>query len=190
MYQTYPLSIGADEVIIRYIRVRLGDESGVDADAVSIRYNKNIILDHVSVSWSVDEAMSIYHNENVTVQWCLLAESLYEPTMLKVIMGLEEFGDQTIVLTIIICWRITPAEIPVSLRDAANTDYRNNVLYNWGYQSCYGGEKQQQGNPQFNFTRINMVASYYKPGSATRPGEGSYRIVEPSTRNGTADASQ
>lgn len=56
----YPLSIDADQVIIRYIRVRLGDETGADTDAVSSRRHKNIILDHVSASWSIDEAMSIY----------------------------------------------------------------------------------------------------------------------------------
>jgi pectate lyase len=49
----YPLMIRAGEVIIRHIRVRFGDESGKDADAISCRYNKNIIIDHVSASWSV-----------------------------------------------------------------------------------------------------------------------------------------
>ena len=59
--KTYPLVISADEVIIRYIRVRLGDAAFKDADAVSSRYVKNLILDHVSASWSVNEVMSIYH---------------------------------------------------------------------------------------------------------------------------------
>ena len=72
----YPLMIRTDEVIIRYIRVRFGDESGGAADAISSRYKKNIILDHVSASWSVDETMSIYHCDNITVQWCLIAESI------------------------------------------------------------------------------------------------------------------
>ncbi len=53
----YQLQIAADEVVIRYIRVRLGGESGDDADAISSRYHKNIILDHVSASWSVDETV-------------------------------------------------------------------------------------------------------------------------------------
>ena len=57
----YPISIDADHVIIRYLRVRLGDESGNDYDAVSSRYIKHMILDHISSSWSVDECMSIYH---------------------------------------------------------------------------------------------------------------------------------
>ena len=69
-----------------------------------------------------------------------------------------------------------------------NTDYRNNVLYNWGYQSCYGGEKHQVGNAKFSFSNINMVANYYKPGPATKPGDISYRIASPSTRNGDADS--
>jgi len=63
----YPLILSADEVIIRYIRVRLGGEALKDADAVSSRYVKNLILDHVSASWSVDEVMSIYHGEYTTV---------------------------------------------------------------------------------------------------------------------------
>jgi len=188
--KTYPLLIGTDEVIIRYIRVRLGDESGVDADAISSRYHKNLILDHVSASWSVDEVLSVYHNENVTVQWCLIAESLYQSNHIK---GHHGFGG---------IWGSNKSTYhhnllahhssrnPRFASGCGNTDYRNNVLYNWGYQSCYGGEKQQQGNSKFNFTRINMVANYYKPGPATRPGEISHRIAEPSTRNGAADAGQ
>ena len=74
----YPLMIGADEVIIRHIRVRFGDESGQDSDAIGCRYVKNLILDHVSASWSVDETMSIYHCENVTVQWCMITESMFD----------------------------------------------------------------------------------------------------------------
>jgi hypothetical protein len=68
-----------------------------------------------------------------------------------------------------------------------NTDYRNNVIYNWGYNSCYGAEQQQQkGNPRYAFSNINLVANYYKPGPTT-PGEVSYRIASPSTRNWVAD---
>ena len=52
------LSIGADQVIIRHIRVRYGDINGGESDAVGSRGTKNIILDHVSASWSVDETMS------------------------------------------------------------------------------------------------------------------------------------
>lgn len=79
-----PLIIAADDVVVRHLRSRLGDESGVEADAVSIERGRRIILDHVSASWSVDETLSagsrydppergIY---DVTVQWSVISESL------------------------------------------------------------------------------------------------------------------
>jgi hypothetical protein len=79
-----PLIVAADDVIIRHIRSRLGDESGAEADAVSIERGRRIILDHVSASWSVDETLSVGSRYDppergiydVTVQWSLIAESL------------------------------------------------------------------------------------------------------------------
>lgn len=65
------------------------------------------------------------------------------------------------------------------------TDYRNNVIYNWGYQSLYGGEKNQQGTDKFNFSNFNIIANYYKPGPATNPDKVSYRIANPSSRSET-----
>lgn len=88
----YPLSIAADEVIIRYIRVRLGNESGGSDDALSCRRRKNIILDHVSASWSIDETMSVYHCKNVTIQWCMITESLFGSNHVKGSRGDDDYG--------------------------------------------------------------------------------------------------
>ena len=179
----YPISINASEVIIRYIRVRLGDETDNDADAISGRYHRNIILDHVSASWSIDETVSIYHCENVTIQWCLISESLYNAGHVK---GTHGFGG---------IWGSNystyhhnllahhTSRNPRFASGCGYNDFRNNVVYNWGYNSAYGGEKQQEGREEFNFAVINMVANYYKPGPATRPGEVTHRIVEPYSRN-------
>ena len=178
----YPLNIGADEVIIRYIRVRLGNETGNDTDAISCRYRKNIILDHVSASWSIDETMSVYHCENVTIQWCMITENLFNSNHVK---GSHGFGG---------IWGSNNSSYHHNLiahhssrnvrwaSGGGNNDYRNNVLYNWGYNSSYGGEKQQVGNPKFSSFKINFVSNYYKPGPATLAGEVSYRIVNPSYR--------
>ena len=178
----YQLSINASEVIIRYIRVRLGDETDNDADAISGRYHKNIILDHVSASWSIDETVSIYHCENVTIQWCLISESLYASGHVK---GAHGYGG---------IWGSNHSTYhhnllahhssrnPRFASGCGYNDFRNNVVYNWGHNSTYGGEKEQPGKEQFNFTVVNMVANYYKPGPATRPGERTYRIVNPSSR--------
>lgn len=77
------LVVAADDVIIRYIRSRLGDVSGVQGDAISIVTGKRIILDHVSASWSVDETLSAsarYDGSDgiydLTVQWSIISESL------------------------------------------------------------------------------------------------------------------
>lgn len=80
----HPLVIAADDVVVRHIRSRLGDESGVEADAVSITRGRRIILDHISASWSVDETLSVGSRYDppergiydVTVQWSLISESL------------------------------------------------------------------------------------------------------------------
>jgi len=179
----YPLMISADDVIIRYIRVRFGDESGQDADAISARYVKNLILDHVSASWSVDETMSVYHCDSITIQWCIISESMFNSNHIK---GSHGFGG---------IWGSNfgtyhhnliahhGSRNPRMASGSGYTDYRNNVLYNWGYNSCYGGENQQVGNPKFFFSKFNIVANYYKPGPATQPGNISYRIIQPSMRN-------
>ena len=183
----HPLTIGADHVVIRYLRVRLGDESGEDYDAVSSRYTKHIILDHISASWSVDECFSVYHCDSITVQWCIISESMSKSNHVK---GTHGFGG---------IWGSNygtyhhnllahhSSRNPRMASGAGNTDYRNNVLYNWGYQSLYGGEKSQQGNDKFNFSNFNIVANYYKPGPATQQGEVSYRIANPSFRDEAND---
>jgi hypothetical protein len=79
-----PLIVAADDVVVRFIRSRLGDESGVQTDAIDVVAGRRIILDHVSASWSVDETLSVgapYKPPeagvyDVTVQWSVIAESL------------------------------------------------------------------------------------------------------------------
>ena len=183
----YPLDIDADQVIVRYIRVRPGDVSGNDYDAISSRYTKHVIVDHVSASWSVDECVSIYHCDSITVQWCLVAESLYNSNHIK---GPHGYGG---------IWGSNHGSYhhnlladhtsrnPRMASGSGYTDYRNNVLYNWGYNSCYGGEAFQSGHDEFNFSSFNIVANYYKPGPATKPGEVSHRIANPGFRNETDD---
>jgi pectate lyase len=78
------LEVAADDVVVRYIRARLGDESKTESDAVWINKGRRIILDHVSASWSVDETLSasaryVDPNEgfyDLTVQWSIISESL------------------------------------------------------------------------------------------------------------------
>jgi hypothetical protein len=79
-----PLLISADDVVVRYLRVRLGDEGKVETDAITVNRGARIVLDHVSASWSVDETLSVAGlgkdlsrvPRDVTVQWSIIGESL------------------------------------------------------------------------------------------------------------------
>ena len=185
--KNHPLSIDADHVIVRYIRVRPGDVSGKDYDAVSGRFFKHVIVDHVSASWSIDECMSIYQCDSITVQWCIISESLCGSNHVK---GAHGYGG---------IWGSNYSSYhhnllahhssrnPRMASGSGYTDFRNNVIYNWGFNSCYGGEGQQPGRPQYNFSTFNIVGNYFKPGPATQPGEVSHRIVNPGFRDTTAD---
>ena len=174
------VSLSANDVIIRYIRVRLNPT--IEADAIGGRYKRNIILDHVSASWSSDEVMSLYHNDYVTIQWCMITEGCAKFEN-GVNIG-HRFGG---------IWGNnfgTYHHNLIAHNDSRNprwasgskyNDYRNNVLYNWGYQSCYGGGAVQSGVSGWDFTTINMIANYYKAGPATQSKN---RIAEPSTDGG------
>lgn len=169
--------VEANEVIIRYLRFRLGDETGVDTDAIWGRYRKNIIIDHCSASWSVDEVMSFYGNDSMTVQWCLVGESLYMSNHPKGAHGYGGiWGGRNVTFhhnLIAHNSSRTPRFSGGETAACENVDFRNNIIYNWGFNSAYGGEGG----------KINMVANYYKAGPATKSGVRN-RIVEPSDGNG------
>lgn len=180
--KNYPFYVRANNVIIRYIRSRMGDKLGAADDAMGAMRVKDLIIDHCSFSWSVDECLSVYRSTNLTVQWCMVTHSLSKSTHAK---GDHGFGG---------IWGGERASFHHNLlahhtsrnpRFASDShfpvDFRNNVVYNWGYKSAYGGG--QNG-------RVNFVANYYKPGPATKDavkdrfldpaddGTGSYYLAE------------
>lgn len=181
------LSTGANHIIIRYIRVRWDPAMG-EKDAIGSRYHKNIIYDHVSASWSTDETMTLYHNENTTVQWCIISQACPKGTTDEHRFGGiwgNNYGT----------WHHNliahnASRNPRWASGCGYNDYRNNVIYNWEYESCYGAEAHQKGDrrkPPIEHSTINMIANYYKPGPATQP-KVRRRIAAPSSRNEEADA--
>lgn len=179
----YPFVISADNVIIRYVRFRLGNEAlktnpnAHEGDGLGGMDKSNIIIDHCSVSWSIDECLSVYGSKNITVQWCLVAQSLVNAGHSK---GSHGYGGN---------WGGSGASYHHNLlahhgsrtprfgpRPGTQTDermdYRNNVIYNFGGNGCYGGEGMN----------VNVVNNYYKPGKATKNGAYMYRLAAPGIR--------
>ncbi|MBQ3633124.1 MAG: pectate lyase [Paludibacteraceae bacterium] len=166
----YPLIINASNVIVRFIRIRLGDVSNTESDAVSVNNSTGVVLDHLSCSWSVDECVSCYGNTDFTMQYCIISESLKNSVHGK---GSHGYGG---------IWGGTNASFHHNLlahHDSRNPrfdhdyvnatcagpiDYVNNVVYNWGGNSAYGGEGSSKGA---GGRHINFVKNYYKPGPAT-----------------------
>lgn len=157
-----PLVVNASEVIVRYLRVRVGDRYSRDSDALGGgRYGqKNVILDHLSVSWSIDECLSIYKTENLTVQWCLVTHSLHRSRHTK---GSHGFGGiwggyKATFHHNLLANHASRNPRFASVDGTKWVDFRNNVVYNWGFKSAYGGGHHAE---------INFVGNYYKPGPAS-----------------------
>ena len=178
----YPLIVNASNVIVRYLRIRVGDRHHLDSDGLGGgRYGqKNVILDHLSVSWSIDECLSIYKTGNLTVQWCLVSHSLNKSVHTK---GSHGFGGiwggykATFHHNLLVNHASRNPRFS-SVDGTKMVDHRNNVIYNWGFKSAYGGGHHGE---------INMVKNYYKPGPASQhhrlldvaeDGTGKYYIAE------------
>lgn len=166
-------------VIVRYIRVRF-DGNG-DRDAFGTRYKENVIVDHVSASWSRDEVMSIYHGKNVTIQWTMVSEACPNQGTDSHRFGAIWGNDYATYHHNLIAHNEN--RTPRWASGAGHNDYRNNVTYNWGYGGSYGGERVQNGT-NFIGSWINLVANYYKPGPGSKSQD---RIVAPSARNPDAN---
>lgn len=157
-----PLIVNGSHVIVRYLRARLGDKFEHDNDAVSGgRYGQHdVILDHLSVSYSIDECLSIYKTRNLTVQWCLVSHSLAHSRHTK---GAHGFGGiwggygATFHHNLLANHSSRNPRFS-SVEGTKQVDMRNNVVYNWGFKSAYGGGRHGE---------INMVKNYYKPGPAS-----------------------
>lgn len=185
--KNYTFSIHANNVIIRFIRCRMGDDEATEDDAMNAyqgtgKEKKNVIIDHCTMSWCTDECGSFYGNNDFTLQHCILSESLTNSVHGK---GKHGYGG---------IWGGGNASFHHNLlahHDSRNPrfdhDYVstlkgpihhiNNVIYNWGNNSAYGGESGKGQNPR----QINMVNNYYRKGPATGSSKGQ-RIVNPTTK--------
>ena len=179
--------IAANNVIVRFIRCRMGDETGVENDAMQVMSGDGdkytgIIIDHCSTSWSTDECASFYGMKDFSFQWNIVSESLRQSLHEK---GAHGYGG---------IWGGANATYHHNLlahHDSRNPridhDYVspqkgpvsivNNVVYNWKGNTCYGGESSSGSGGDYR--KYNFVGNYYKPGPATPSNH--IWFIEPTT---------
>ena len=174
----YPVMVSSNN-IIRYLRFRLGNRqvANHEGDGLGGSRCHDIIIDHCSVSWSIDECLSVYGNRNFTVQWCIVSQSLNNAGHQK---GSHGYGGN---------WGGSGASYHHNLlahhtsrtprlgpspftQEDERMDLRCNVIYNWTANGCYGGEAMT----------VNIVNNYYKPGPGTPADVRGMRIAAPNIR--------
>ncbi|MCL6260787.1 pectate lyase [Aquiflexum sp. TKW24L] len=159
--QNFPFRIiNKSNIIIRFIRFRLGDLGNEAEDAFEARGgSNNLIIDHCSFSWGIDETCSVYDVTNTTVQYCIISEGLNDSKHPKGKHGYGSLMGGSNLSLYKNLWAHFSIRMPSMAHQGGSCliDIRNNVIYNWGMRSSDNG----------SFCLANFVNNYYKPGPAS-----------------------
>jgi hypothetical protein len=160
--------LGATNVIVRYVRVRPGNISGTTLDGMGMASSHHCIIDHCSISWTMDEAFSSRSAKNITLQRTLISEALNAAGHKKYPPGTEHgyaasiggdigsFHHNLLAHCAGRNWSLAGGLDKKGFY-IGRLDLRNNVVYNWKNRATDGGAHE-----------VNFVANYYQPGPATK----------------------
>ena len=163
-----------NNVVVRYVRFRMGDLKcpAVQDDALWVDNARDVILDHVSASWSVDETLSVTDSDRVTVQWSLITESMKNSCHEK---GAHGYGSLIRYGSGVVTYHHNLYAHHDSrnprLGDNVGLDFVNNVVYNWGGEAGYSGA-DSEGSPRLNYVGNYLVAGPSTPASKRRAFSG------------------
>lgn len=175
--KNFDFVVATDDVVVRHLRFRPGDEAKKAVDGVSVGTTAHrVILDHCSVSWSVDECLSVSGGDvgDITVQWCLIAESLSRSVHHKGPHGYGSLvradGDVSYHHNIY-AHHSSRNPRPGTYEDAHKRglifDFRNNLVYGWSSRAGYSSSDK---------ANINYVANYLKPNASSKTPEHAFNV--------------
>lgn len=179
----------SSNTILRYLRFRAGDLPNGSMSPLGVENVENIVIDHCSFGWSMEENITLYDNKYTTTQWCIFAESLYYSKNVKGqrAYGAQWGGERSTMHHCLFAHnnsrspRFNGVRTENHDRQAVN-EFVNNVIYNWGSPNAiYGGENYitntgedpEGAAPHYN--RVYMINNYYRPGPATKDATSSRR---------------
>ncbi len=191
--RNFGCQIRANDVVMRYLRIRPGDTAGREQDALSVYLTQNVIIDHCSTSWGTDETLSVSGagTTNVTVQWCMITESLNQSVHKKGAHGygslIRTNGDITFHHNVYAhhktrCPRPgTYGKVrrgPGGEQMGILLDFRNNLIYDWISPAGYSMADR---------ATLNYVGNYLKRGPSTTDRGRVFSIGSANTRMFVAD---
>ena len=178
----YNLYLNGQNIIVRHIRFRAGDIPNKSMTGLDMENCKQVIIDHCSMTWSMEESLTAYDSDYTTVQWCIIGEALYNSKNSKGARAyaMQWGGEHSTMHHTLITNSMSRSPRFNGVRDArdghdhfVDSEFANNVLFNWG--KIYGGEYYKTSmeaaawydpaNPSYD--RVYLINNYYRAGPCT-----------------------
>lgn len=150
-----------NDVVIRYLRFRPGDTSLANQDSLQIYHSEDVIVDHISASWSVDETIDVNLSTNVTIQWSLISEGLQDSYHSK---GPHSAGVISVGGAVSLHHNLLAHQGARSPLVRQQADVVNNVIYDWGGHGTVAGWSAPVGSDPDGPTEVNLQGNYYIAG--------------------------
>jgi len=161
-----PIGLTGNDGVVRFLKVRIG--GGTTYDGMGLTGANHSIIDHCSISWTIDESFSSRGAHNITLQRTLISEALNVAGHDKYPAGkmhgyaatiggdIGSFHHNLLAHNEGRNWSIGGG-LNGDGYYGGKIDIRNNVVYNWGHRATDGGANQ-----------VNFVNNFYKPGASTK----------------------
>ena len=177
----YPVKLSKPNIIVRYLRFRAGDLPNKSMTSLDVENTHHIIIDHCSLTWSMEENLTMYDCDSTTVQWTIISEGLYNSKNDKGARSYAtQWGGEHGTMHHCLISNVnnrTPRFNGVRNESVTrgahdqfvDNEFVNNVIFNWGKpNSIYGGECYADINGGNSYNRVYMLNNYFRPGPTTQ----------------------